>query len=107
MNATCRLLIVALMAALAFPRANAYSVQTHEQLIDLTWKPAIEPLLLHRFPALTAAELEEAHAYAYGGCAIQDVGYYPFGSVFFSDLTHYVRAGGLCAGAAARCEDRG
>lgn len=75
------------------PRAGAYSVQTHEQLIDLTWKPAIVPLLLSRFPTLTPAELREAHAYAYGGCAIQDVGYYPFGNAFFSDLTHYVRAG--------------
>lgn len=71
----------------------AYSVQTHEQLVDLAWKPAIEPLLLERFPGLTQAQLNEAHAYAYGGCAIQDIGYYPFGKAFFSDLTHYVRAG--------------
>jgi hypothetical protein len=72
---------------------HPYSVQTHEQLIDLTWKQSIRPLLLKRFPNLTEAQIREAHAYAYGGCAIQDLGYYPFGKAFFSDLTHYVRPG--------------
>lgn len=69
----------------------AYSVQTHEQLIDLNWNSAIKPYLLSRFPHVTEAELERAHAYAYGGCAIQDLGYYPFSHQFFSNLTHYVR----------------
>jgi hypothetical protein len=73
--------------------AQAYSVLTHEQLIDLTWQSTIVPLLLSRYPTLTPAELEEARAYAYGGCVIQDIGYYPFGDAFFSDLTHYVRSG--------------
>lgn len=78
---------------LLFPtKTPAYSVQTHEQLIDLAWKNSIRPLLLRRFPGTTEPELREAHAYAYGGCAIQDLGYYPFGSEFFSDLTHYVRS---------------
>ncbi|MCX6620650.1 MAG: zinc dependent phospholipase C family protein [Acidobacteria bacterium] len=73
--------------------ASAYSVLTHEAIIDSTWDSAIRPLLLKRFPAATAEELTHAHAYAYGGCIIQDLGYYPFGSAFFSDLTHYVRSG--------------
>jgi hypothetical protein len=83
------------VAALLFvPRPGSpYSVQTHEQLIDLAWKASIRPLLLQRFPTLTEAQIKEAHAYAYGGCAIQDLGYYPFGNPFFSDLTHYVRTG--------------
>jgi hypothetical protein len=42
---------------------------------------------------MTEGQLREAHAYAYGGSAIQDLGYYPFGKAFFSDLTHYVRTG--------------
>jgi hypothetical protein len=71
----------------------AYSVQTHEQLIDLTWTTSIEPLLQRRYPRLTKAQLDRAHAFAYGGSAIQDLGYYPFGNEFFSDLTHYVRSG--------------
>ena len=71
---------------------RAYSVQTHEQLIDLNWKRVIKPFLLRRFPHATETELEQAHAYAYGGCAIQDLGYYPFGNQFFSNLTHYVRS---------------
>ncbi len=70
----------------------AYSVQTHEQLIDLNWKNTIKPFLLRRFPNATEGELERAHAYAYGGCAIQDLGYYPFSNQFFSNLAHYVRS---------------
>lgn len=73
--------------------AGAYSVLTHEELIDLTWADSIQPLLLRRFPNLTPAQLREAHAYAYGGCVIQDLGYYPFGKPSFSDLLHYVRTG--------------
>ena len=73
--------------------ARAYSVLTHEQLIDLTWDASIVPLLRSRYPSLTPQQLEQARAYAYGGCVIQDIGYYPFGDAFFSDLTHYIRSG--------------
>ena len=82
-----------LLLLFSVPAASAYSVLTHEAIIDSTWDSAIKPLLLKRFPAATEDELTEAHAYAYGGCIIQDLGYYPFGSKFFSDLTHYVRSG--------------
>lgn len=77
--------------------ARAYSVLTHEQIIDLAWKDTIRPLLLRRYPDTTPEQLREAHAYAYGGSAIQDMGYYPFGKEFFSDLTHYVRSGDFVA----------
>lgn len=77
--------------------APAYSVLTHEELIDLAWKDSIRPLLLSRYPGTSEAALNEAHAYAYGGSAIQDMGYYPFGKEFFSDLTHYVRTGDFVA----------
>src|ERR1700675_101979 len=73
--------------------ASSYSVLTHEAIIDSTWDSAIKPLLLKRFPASTEDELTQAHADAYGGSIIQDLGYYPFGSKFYSDLTHYVRSG--------------
>ena len=73
--------------------AAGYSLITHEQLIDLTWKDSIVPLLLSRYPNLTPAQLDQARAYAYGGCVIQDLGYYPFGDQSFSNLTHYVRSG--------------
>ncbi|MFZ0732437.1 MAG: zinc dependent phospholipase C family protein [Candidatus Sulfotelmatobacter sp.] len=85
----CLLLVVALYAL----HSAAYSVLTHEELIDLAWNGSIRPLLLARFPNATPEQLREAHAYAYGGCAIQDMGYYPFGKQFFSNLTHYVRTG--------------
>jgi len=70
-----------------------YSVLTHEEIIDLVWNQQIKPLLLARFPDATPEKLINAHAYAYGGSVIQDIGYYPFGSHVFSDLTHYVRTG--------------
>ncbi len=71
----------------------AYSVLTHEQIVDLVWTDELSPLLLKRFPALTEDQLKEAHGFAYGGAVIQDLGYYPFGSVEFSNLVHYVRSG--------------
>jgi hypothetical protein len=71
----------------------AYSVLTHEEIVDLVWTDDLRPLLLQRFPALTEEQIKEAHGYAYGGAVIQDLGYYPFGSVEFSNLVHYVRSG--------------
>jgi hypothetical protein len=70
-----------------------YSVLTHEAIIDSVWDASIQKVLLKRFPTATPEELEQAHAYVYGGCIVQDMGYYPFRSRFFSDLTHYVRSG--------------
>jgi hypothetical protein len=70
-----------------------YSMLAHEQIVDLAWADQIEPLLRHRFPHSTDEDLQKAHAYAYGGCVIQDLGYYPFGSKDFSNLVHYVRSG--------------
>lgn len=84
---------IGVLVLVTSPSADGYSVLTHEAIIDATWDSAIRPLLLKRFPAATPEELNDAHAYAYGGCIIQDLGYYPFGSKFFSDLTHYVRSG--------------
>jgi hypothetical protein len=72
---------------------SAYSVLTHEEIVDLLWSDEIQPLLLKRFPTLSPDQLREAHAYAYGGAVIQDLGYYPFGSREFSNLVHYVRSG--------------
>ena len=72
---------------------QGYSVLTHEAIIDSMWDKDIKPILLKRFPSASADELREAHAHAYGGAIIQDMGYYPLGSKFFSDLTHYVRSG--------------
>jgi Zinc dependent phospholipase C len=73
--------------------SSAYSVLTHEEIVDLLWTDEIRPLLLKRYSGLTEDQLKEAHAYAYGGAVIQDLGYYPFGSKEFSNLVHYVRSG--------------
>ncbi len=86
------LLLVILVCGIPEP-CSAYSVLTHEEIIDLAWNGSIRPLLLSRYPGTTEEQLQRAHAFAYGGCAIQDAGYYPFANVFFSDLAHYVRTG--------------
>lgn len=88
-------LLLLFALALGSPNVAAYSVLTHEELIDLAWNDSIRPLLRTRFPGATEQQLKRTHAYAYGGCAIQDMGYYPFGKEFFSTLTHYVRTGDL------------
>jgi hypothetical protein len=85
-----RLVLAALFSA---SLSYGYTVLTHEAIIDSVWDSSLKKLLLQRFPNATPEELEQAHAYAYGGCIIQDMGYYPFSSRFFSDLTHYVRSG--------------
>jgi hypothetical protein len=89
----CALLLVLACVFLWPLRAAAYSVLSHEAIIDSAWDTSIKPLLLKRFPDATDDELREAHGYAYGGAIIQDMGYYPHGSIFFSDLAHYVRSG--------------
>ena len=71
--------------------ADAYSVLSHEEVVDMAWKDRIVPMLQARFPGLSDDDIRRAHAYAYGGSVIQDIGYYPFGSHYFSDLLHYVR----------------
>lgn len=88
----CLCLIFCLLAATARP-AYSYSILTHQAVVDAAWEKSLRPLLLKRFPKATDEELEQAHAYAYGGAIVQDMGYYPFGSAFFTELTHYVRSG--------------
>ena len=86
------LCVIAMLMAL--PKLSAaYSVLTHEEVVDLLWKDDIQPLLLKRYPNATPEDLKKAHAFAYGGSLIQDMGYYPFGNKYFSDLTHYDRSG--------------
>src|SRR6266481_7691012 len=94
-NQEMRLRLFALLVAglRVSPEASAYSVLTHEAIIDTAWKDNLQPLLLKRFPNANPEDLRKAHAYAYGGAIIQDMGYYPFGSKLFSDLAHYVRSG--------------
>ena len=90
------MVVIALAAAMALCVARpaaAYSVLAHEANIDALWDNTISKMLLARFPGTTPEELLDARAYAYGGCVIQDLGYYPFGSHFFSNLLHYVRTG--------------
>ena len=70
----------------------AYGVLSHEAIVDAAWDKSIAPLLRAKFHPSDEA-LRNARAYAYGGCLIQDLGYYPLSSRTFGDLTHYVRSG--------------
>jgi hypothetical protein len=83
-----------LILLLGWPHpSEAYAVLTHEAIVDAAWETHIRPLLLERFPNANADDLRKAHAFVYGGAIIQDMGYYPHGNKFFSDLTHYIRSG--------------
>ena len=96
------LLLVTLMCSSG---VSAYSVLTHEEIVDLLWADEIRPLILKRYPGLSEEQIKEAHAYAYGGAVIQDLGYYPFGSVEFSNLVHYVRTGDFVRELLAQSDD--
>jgi hypothetical protein len=100
-----RIIGVVLFLLLCASGVLAYSVLTHEEIVDLVWTDELRPLLLQRFPGLTEEQLKEAHSYAYGGAVIQDLGYYPFGSVEFSNLVHYVRSGDFVRELLAQSQD--
>src|SRR5260370_866552 len=84
-------LLTVLLGRCIVTGANGYSVLTHEAIIDAAWKDNIEPLLLKRFPDAGPEDLRKAHAYAYGGAIIPDIGYYPFGPKIIIHLAHYIR----------------
>ena len=89
----------------AAPPSVSYSVLSHEEVVDLVWADSIRPWLMQRFPNASRDDLRRAHAFAYGGCLIQDMGYYPFGNKRFSDLTHYVRSGAFVEALFAEATD--
>jgi hypothetical protein len=100
-----RYFLASVLLLCAVRQASPYSVLTHEAIIDAVWNDNIRPLLAQRFPGATTEELRKAQAYAYGGAIIQDMGYYPFGNKFFSDLTHYVRTGDFVLNLLADAQD--
>lgn len=86
-------LIVVFLLALGSTRARAYSVFAHEAVIDASWEKYLKPAIKARYPNVADTTLKNAHAYAYGGSLIADMGYFPFGNVYFTNLAHYVRSG--------------
>ena len=87
------LLIIIILGLLSPLSSKAYSVFAHEAIIDASWEKSILPLLKQKYPAATAADLQLARSYAYGGSLIADMGYFPFGNPYFTNLVHYVRSG--------------
>ena len=104
-RADARFIAALLFACTPTSPASAYSVLSHEAIIDAAWDTAIKPILLERFPDASGDDLRKAHAYAYGGAIIQDMGYYPFGSHLFSDLVHYIRSGDFILNEIAEAQD--
>jgi len=87
-------LLVVLFIVLFCPlSSSAFSIFAHMAIIDASWKKSIVPLLKEKYPNATDEELRIAHSYAYGGSLIPDLGYFPFGSAYFTNLVHYVRSG--------------
>ena len=94
MHNPIRAMLAALLLVFGLSQAGyGYSILTHEEIVDLLWADQIKPLLMQKYPNATEDDLRKAHAFAYGGCLIQDMGYYPFGNKLFSDMVHYVRSG--------------
>jgi zinc dependent phospholipase C len=100
-----RLLLLSAAVWLAAAPAPAYSILSHEALVDAAWDDSFLPRLRERFPSASDDALQRSRAYAYGGCLIQDMGYYPYGNRFFTDLTHYVRAGAFVSALVAEAAD--
>src|SRR5262245_7694545 len=92
MKATAIVVLTALCMIASVGHASGYSVLSHEAMVDAIWDGTIAPLLRARFHP-TADALRRARAYAYGGCVIQAIVYYPFSSRKFGDLVHYVHTG--------------
>jgi len=86
--------LVISLAFTCYPqKAKAYAMLLHEAIVDAAWEKSILPLLKQKFPNASDSDLVAARAYVYGGTVVPDIGYYPFGSMFFTDLIHYVRTG--------------
>jgi hypothetical protein len=88
-----RFYITLIISVCWIQNVSAYGVLSHQAVVDAAWEESIKPLLKHKYSNATAEEIKKAHAYAYGGSIVQDMGYFPFGNVFFTDLLHYVRSG--------------
>jgi Zinc dependent phospholipase C len=88
-----RIVILLISVLISAPRLYSYSVLTHQSIIDSVWDDSLVKLLRQKYPSATAEDLKKARAFVYGGSIIQDMGYYPFASRFFTDLVHYVRSG--------------
>jgi hypothetical protein len=86
-------------------RSKAFSVLTHEALIDACWEKSLKPLLKDKYPGTTDDQLKLARSYAYGGSLIADMGYFPFGSTYYTNLAHYVRSGDFVANMLTEAEN--
>src|SRR4051812_10215886 len=87
--------VITILVLFCMHFSYGYGFFTHEAIIDALWEKNIVPLLKKKYPESTAEQILDAHAYAYGGAVAPDMGFYPAGSVFFSNLVHYVRSGDM------------
>src|SRR5947207_6138366 len=73
--------------------SESFAILSHEAVIDASWDKAILPTLRKRFPNQSDSDYMKAKAYAYGGAILPDIGFFPFGSILYTNLVHYVRSG--------------
>ena len=104
--AAIRIVAIAVLIGCLCPgsRAHAFSVLAHQAVVDRTWTDTLVPAIRRRFPSATAEQLERARSFARGGSHIADLGYFPLGNVFFTDLLHYVRSGEFVGTMLARAQ---
>src|SRR6185503_14929151 len=73
--------------------SESFAILTHEAVVDVSWEKSILPVLRKRFPNGSDSDYIKAKAYTYGGAIMPDIGFFPFGSILFTNLVHYVRSG--------------
>jgi hypothetical protein len=87
------LMLVILVTMIKPQPSKGYSILAHEAVIDAAWDKSILPLLKLKYPDSPVDSLKKARSYAYGGSLIADMGYFPLGNPYFTNLVHYVRSG--------------
>ena len=84
------LLLVVLMCSGTSP---AYSVLTHEEIVDLLWTDEIRPLLLKRYPGLSEDQITRGACLRLRRRCHPGPGLLPVRQPRIQQLVHYVRSG--------------
>jgi hypothetical protein len=91
------IILVIVITSIRPQSCKAYSILAHEAVIDAAWDKSILPLLKLKFPGSPVDSLKKARSYVYGGSLAPDMGYFPLGNPYFTNLLHYVRSGDFVA----------
>jgi len=92
LHTAAALFLVVLMCSTG---AVAYSVLTHEEIVDLLWTSEIRPLLLNRYPGLTDDQIRQAMPMHTAGLSFRTSATILSEVRNSANLVHYVRSGDL------------